>query len=100
MGLRDVAVLAEVICDAKNVGADYGSPEILKNYERRRRFDNTMMLAATDFLNRLFSNNITPIKLARDLGLAAVNQLPGLKKIFMRHAMGEIGELPKLMRDE
>ncbi|MFB0990732.1 MAG: UbiH/UbiF/VisC/COQ6 family ubiquinone biosynthesis hydroxylase [Rhodospirillales bacterium] len=100
MGLRDVAVLAEVICDAKNVGADYGSPEILKNYERWRRFDNTMMLAATDFLSRLFSNNITPIKLARDLGLAAVNQLPGLKKIFMRHAMGEIGELPKLMRDE
>lgn len=100
MGLRDVAVLAEVIENAKNAGSDYGSAEALENYERWRRFDNTMMLAATDFLNRLFSNNITPIKLARDLGLAAVNQMPGLKKVFMRHAMGEIGQLPKLMRDE
>ena len=40
-----------------------------------------------------------PIRLARDLGLAAVNNMPGLKKILMRHAMGESGKLPKLMQD-
>ena len=29
------------------------------------------MLAMTDGLNRLFSNDIAPIRLARDIGLAA-----------------------------
>jgi 2-octaprenyl-6-methoxyphenol hydroxylase len=99
MGLRDVAALTEVIESAKTSNADLGATNTLENYERWRRFDNTMMLVATDLLNRLFSNNIMPIKLARDLGLAAVNNMPGLKKILMRHAMGESGKLPKLMQD-
>jgi 2-octaprenyl-6-methoxyphenol hydroxylase len=100
MGLRDVAALTEVIENAKAANTNLGATNVLENYERWRRFDNTMMLAATDFLNRLFSNNIIPIKLARNLGLSAVNNMPGLKKFFMRHAMGEIGKLPKLMRNE
>ena len=100
MGLRDVAALTEVIEKAKAANTDLGAMHVLGNYERWRRFDNTMMLVATDLLNRLFSNNIAPLKLARDLGLAAVNSMPRLKKIFMRHAMGEVGELPKLMKNE
>ena len=100
MGLRDVAVLAEVLSDAKKSGLDIGSAEVLEKYERWRRFDNTIMLAVTDVLTHLFSNDIKPIKLARDIGLGAVNQIPPLKKLFMRHAMGTVGELPKLMRGE
>ncbi len=100
MGLRDVAVLAEVVCDARKLGFDPGGAETLARYERWRRFDNTMMLCATDLLNRLFSNNIGPIRLARDIGLGLVDKMPPLKKIFMRHAMGETGDLPKLMRGE
>jgi 2-octaprenyl-6-methoxyphenol hydroxylase len=57
-------------------------------------------LAVTDGLNRLFSNDIAPVRLARDLGLAAVNRLPPLKRLFMRHAMGLVGELPRLIRGE
>jgi 2-octaprenyl-6-methoxyphenol hydroxylase len=49
-------------------------------------------------LNRLFSNDIAPLRLARDLGLAAVDKLPPLKKLFMRHAMGVVGKLPKLLQ--
>ena len=55
---------------------------------------------ATDGLNRLFSNDLAPVRLARDLGLAAVNRVPPLKKVFMRHAMGLIGDLPRLIRGE
>ncbi len=58
------------------------------------------MLAMTDGLNKLFSNNIRPLRLARTLGLAAVNGLPPLKKFFMNHAMGLVGDLPRLMRDQ
>jgi 2-octaprenyl-6-methoxyphenol hydroxylase len=100
MGLRDVAALAEVLVDARRLGLDAGDGVILQNYERWRRFDNTLMLAVTDALNRLFSNDIEPLRLARDLGLAAVNKMPPLKKLLMRHAMGLAGDLPRLMKGE
>jgi 2-octaprenyl-6-methoxyphenol hydroxylase len=51
-------------------------------------------------LNRLFSNDLAPVRLARDLGLAAVNRAPPLKRLFMRHAMGVAGALPRLARGE
>ncbi len=100
MGLRDVAVLAEVLVEAKRDNRDLGGRATLDRYEQWRRFDNTMMLAATDLLNRLFSNNIRPLRLARDIGMASVDKMPALKKVFMRHAMGETGQLPRLMRGE
>jgi 2-octaprenyl-6-methoxyphenol hydroxylase len=100
MGWRDVAALAEVIVDARRLGLDIGGAETLGRYLRWRRFDNTLMLAATDGLNRLFSNAIGPLRLARTIGLGAVNQIPPLKKAFMRHAMGVVGDLPRLMRSE
>lgn len=100
MGLRDVAALAEVLVDAYRLGLDVGDEATLARYQRWRRFDNTVMLAATDVLNRLFSNNFGPLKLARDIGLAAVNAAPPVKRLFMRHAMGVVGELPKLLRGE
>lgn len=100
MGLRDVAVLAEVLVDGKRLGLDPGDGNQLQSYSRWRGFDNTLMLAMTDVLNRLFSNDVEPVRLARDIGLAAVNQLPPLKKVFMQHAMGLAGELPRLMKGE
>ncbi|MEQ8194182.1 MAG: FAD-dependent monooxygenase, partial [Rhodospirillales bacterium] len=100
LGWRDVAALTEVIHDATRLGLDYGSETVLENYERWRRFDNTLMLAMTDGLNRLFSNDIPPVKIARDLGLSAVNRIKPLKKVFMASAMGMAGEVPKLMRGE
>jgi 2-octaprenyl-6-methoxyphenol hydroxylase len=59
-----------------------------------------MMIGVTDILNRLFSNDIAPVRIARDIGLAAVDQATPLKKVFMRHAMGLIGDLPRLTRGE
>ena len=100
MGLRDVAALAEVLVDAKRLGQDIGERSVLARYARWRRFDNTVMLAATDGLNRLFSNDVGPLRLARDLGLAAINHLPPVKRLFMRHAMGLVGDLPRLLRGE
>ena len=53
-----------------------------------------------DGLNRLFSNDNQGLRLVRDVGLAAVNELPPVKRFFMRHAMGLAGDLPRLARDE
>ena len=46
------------------------------------------MLAATDTLDRLFSNDNPLLRLARDVGIAAVHRAPPLKRLFMRQAMG------------
>lgn len=100
LGLRDVAALAEVLVDARRLGLDIGNAEVLGRYQRWRRFDNTAMVVATDALNRLFSNDLPPVRLARDLGMAAVNRVPPLKRFFMDHAMGLVGDLPRLIRGE
>ncbi len=100
MGLRDVAALAEVLLEAVKLGLDIGEDQILQKYVRWRRFDTNLMLAATDGLNRLFSNNWGPTRLARDLGLSAVNRCPPLKRFFVSHAMGLTGNLPRLLRGD
>ncbi|HYG84682.1 MAG TPA: UbiH/UbiF/VisC/COQ6 family ubiquinone biosynthesis hydroxylase [Azospirillum sp.] len=98
LGLRDVAALAEVIVDAYRLGLDVGGENVLARYQRWRRFDTVLLAAVCDGLVHLFSNNIGPVKLARDLGMAAVNRLPPLKRFFMRHAMGIVGDLPRMIR--
>ncbi len=100
LGLRDVAALAEVLVDAKRLGFDIGFGEVLARYERWRRFDNVLLAGITDGLNRLFSNSFAPLVLARRLGFRVVDRAGPLKGFFMRHAMGLVGELPRLSRGE
>jgi 2-octaprenyl-6-methoxyphenol hydroxylase len=100
LGIRDGAALAELVVDARRLGLDIAQGEVLARYERWRRFDNLTLAAVTDGLNRLFSNAVPPVRLARDVGLAIVDRLPPLKRLLMRHAMGVVGELPRLVRGE
>ncbi len=100
LGIRDIAALAELVIDARRLGLDIGNDRVLRRYQQWRRFDTVMLAAVTDGLNRLFSNTIAPVRLARDLGLAAVNRLPPLKRLLMRDAMGLLGDLPRLVRGE
>jgi 2-octaprenyl-6-methoxyphenol hydroxylase len=100
LGIRDTAALAECLVDGRRLGLDLGDAAILARYERWRRVDSLLLAGVTDGLNRLFSNAMPPVKLARDLGLAAVGRVAPLKHFFMRHAMGTVGELPRLVRGE
>lgn len=100
LGIRDVAALAELVVDAHRLGLDPGAADLLARYQRWRRVDTLTLTAVTDGLNRLFSNEIGPIKLLRDIGLGLVQQAPPLKRLLMRHAMGLVGRLPRLVRGE
>jgi 2-octaprenyl-6-methoxyphenol hydroxylase len=100
MGLKDVAALAEVIVDAARLGLDPGSAAVLERYQRWRRFDTMAMGAATDGLNRLFSNQSDALRLLRDVGLGLVDRLPPLKHLFIREAAGLLGDVPKLLKGE
>ena len=100
VGIRDCAALAEAIIDARRLGLDIGDDHVLERYQRWRRLDAVLLAGVTDGLNRLFSNRIAPLKLIRDVGLAAVNRMPPLKRILMQHAMGTLGDRPRLARGE
>ncbi len=97
LGFRDIAALVEVVLDASRLGLDIGQLDVLERYQRWRRSDNVLLLAVTDGLNRLFSNDIDMLKVMRDFGLAAVDRFPSLKKAFMAHARGSVGKLPRLL---
>ena len=100
LGIRDAAVLAEVLADGRRLGLEPGDAVLLDDYARRRRTDTVMLTAVTHALNRMFSNRIAPLALARGLGLAAVQRIGPLRRLFMRDAMGVVGSLPRLMRGE
>lgn len=99
LGFKDVAALAETIVDADRLGLDIGSLTALERYQSWRRFDTFQMGVTTDVLNRLFSNDITSIRVARDFGLGLVERMPGLKNFFIKQAAG-IGKTadPKLLQ--
>ena len=99
LGYRDVAALEELLVEQRRLGLDIGDVALLARYQRWRKFDSVSMTASTDLLNRLFSNNLPGMSLIRRAGMMAVEQLPPVKKFFMRHAMGLIGDLPRLMKD-
>ena len=89
LGFRDVKALADLVRRAHEQGKDIGSDELLQTYQRQRRFDNMTMVAVTDGLVRLFSNNIPPVRILRRAGLRAVSGLPFAKRFFMKQAMGD-----------
>ena len=88
LGFRDAMALADLLIEASHRGEDCGAPSLLRRYQRQRRPENLLMLAATDALDRLFSNDNPLLRLARDVGIAAVHRAPPLKRLFMRQAMG------------
>ena len=98
MGLRDAAVLADVVMEARQTGQDL--TVCLPAYALWRNSDNRILAGATDILNRFFSNNIAPIKHLRRLGLGLMDQIKPAQAFFIREAAGQLGELPTLLRPD
>lgn len=88
LGFRDVAALAELVIAAVNAGEDPGAPGLLARYQAARRPDSLVMLSATHVLERLFTSRLPPVRIARRLGIAAVDRVPVLKRFFASRAMG------------
>ncbi|WP_270936146.1 FAD-dependent monooxygenase [Falsiroseomonas oryzae] len=88
LGFRDVAALAEAVIAAANAGEDPGGAPVLARYQARARPDAMLMLGATHVLEKLFGNDVGPVRLARRIGIAAVDRIPPLKRAFAERAMG------------
>lgn len=96
LGLRDVAVLADVLAEACSAGEDVGAAAVMQHYADWRHWDHRKVIGFTDTLARLFSNPLAPVALARNIGLVAVDVVPPLKRILTRQTMGLAGKLPRL----
>lgn len=97
IGLRDVAALVQVVVEAARRGEDIGALDVLRRYERWRRFDATAMALGMDGLNRLFSTGAGPVQALRNAGLRAVGGLAPARRFFMAEAAGQAGDLPRLL---
>lgn len=98
LGLRDIAALAQVLAEATRRGEDIGALNVLKRFQQWRRFDTAGSVAATDGINKLFSNDNPILRTVRDVGLGLVNATPNLRRGLIRQAAGLTGELPKMLQ--
>jgi 2-octaprenyl-6-methoxyphenol hydroxylase len=97
LGLKDVAALAELAIEAVRLGLDHGSEAVLERYQAWRRLDTASMAAMTDGLNRLFSNNVAPVRALRDFGLGLVDRTGPVKSALIRTASGITAGAPRLL---
>ena len=100
IGLLDAAALAQVLLEANDKNEDIAKLRVLKRYEKMRRYENLKMMTVMDAFYRVFSNEILPLKLIRNLGLGLAERIKPAKNKVMRMAMGLDGELPKLAKGQ
>ena len=85
LGFKDVACWADLL---QGAGADWHQLALADRYERRRRPDNLLMQSGMDLFYGVFSNDIGPLKLARNLALNLADKAGPLKEMALRYALG------------
>ncbi len=88
LGLQDVAVLAEEILAGQSRGVRPGQLALLRRYQRRRKGENLLMMAAMDGFKALFEQQALPLRWLRNAGMRRVSQMGPLKQQLIRRAMG------------
>jgi 2-octaprenyl-6-methoxyphenol hydroxylase len=103
LGLRDVAVLAEVLADAQlhqPQDFDPGASALLQHYSACRAGDQAETIAYTDGLARLYANPTSLAGAMRRAGMLAHSLSPSLRRRLAIKAMGYRGHIPRLVQGE
>lgn len=87
LGFSDAQELAKVLT-ARGPQRDCGDHALLRRYDRARQEDILAMQAVTEGLQKLFNNSNPLLRLARNFGLSATQNMPPLKNWLARHALG------------
>ncbi|SFR81325.1 2-octaprenyl-3-methyl-6-methoxy-1,4-benzoquinol hydroxylase [Marinobacter daqiaonensis] len=95
LGFQDAQCLQALLDEARRLGRDPSDPELLERYQQQRRPANGRMMATMDVFYHLFSNSVTPVWAARNLGLGLAQGLPFARNRVARYAMGIDEGLPK-----
>ncbi len=96
LGMRDVALLAEMIMNDLENERDPGRNSLLDAYAAARTRDHETFVRFTDSLVRIFSNGWSPLAGTRGLGLLALDRCYWAKHLLTRQAMGLGGRLPRI----
>lgn len=100
LGLRDAAMIAELVAEAHRTGADVGADALTRRYDRARRGDVTGRTLAVDLLNRSLLTDFLPVQGARGLGLYLMDRIAPLRRAVMREGVAPASASPRLMRGE
>ena len=95
LGLRDAAMLAEVIVNARG---DLGAPQLLERFAAWRARDRRGVVAFTDGLVKLFADQRPGVGWLRSLGLLLFDLAPPAKSALARVSAGVGGPAPRLAR--
>lgn len=88
LGYRDVDVLLKVLGESREQGEDWSCESVLMRYQRQRRPDNLLMQSGMDLFYSVFSNNLAPLSVARNLALMAAQRAGKLKQHALKYALG------------
>ncbi|WON76092.1 3-demethoxyubiquinol 3-hydroxylase [Serratia sp. UGAL515B_01] len=88
LGYRDVDALLDVVTVAREKGEDWACEDVLMRYQRRRRADNLVMQSGMDLFYGIFSNNLAPLGVVRNLALMAAQRAGKLKERALKYALG------------
>ena len=88
LGWRDVADITQLLIEAKEAGQDFGTELMLAKYSRMRRLDHRGLYLFTNGLISIYGTDNFLVSFARQMGLAAVEKIPFLKKFLMKKVMG------------
>ncbi len=92
LGLRDVAVLVELIMEQGFGCCD----KLLQEYVSRRRSDHLQIVNITHSLVGFFSNAFFPLTFARNMGMTAMELLPPLKRLLSKKSLGQVGHVTSM----
>lgn len=90
LGLRDVDEFCSALVDARAARRDFAAESALRRYERRRRSDNALSAHAFDAIQRVFGSDAMAVAAIRGAGLAVVDRIAPLKRMFAAHAAGRV----------
>lgn len=99
LGFLDAASIIQTVAELHEQGKDIGDYRHLRALERWRKADAMEMIATMEVFKRLFAGRNPLKKAIRDIGLSLVDNVAGLKTVFIRQAMGNKMTLPKLCRE-
>jgi 2-octaprenyl-6-methoxyphenol hydroxylase len=96
LGIRDAAVLGEILHQASDRAEEIGDFNVLKRYQQWRKTENLAILGITDLLDRSFSNQFLPMVLTRRSGIWMMRNVPPLKRLALEIMTGLKGKSPAL----
>lgn len=88
LGFKDVDALLTTISKAIGNNQIWFGKEVLARYQKVRYKDNLLMQTGMDVFYKSFSNDLTPIKVVRNLALKVANIDSPIKKQVLKYALG------------